>query len=66
MNNDLEQALASAEFEGFAFTDEQKEFMVKLVESVDSGTITWDEAIQLVKARLEARRDANKRRETDN
>ena len=66
MNNDLEQSIASAEFEDFTFTDEQKEFMVKLVESVDSGTITWDEVIQLVKARLEARRDADKRRETDN
>lgn len=66
MNNDLKQAIASAEFESFTFTDEQKEFMVKLVESVDGGTITWDEAIQLVKARLEARRDADKRRETDN
>ena len=66
MNNDLQQAIASTEFGGLTFTDEQKEFMVKLVESVDSGTITWDEAIQLVKARLEARRDANKRRETDN
>ena len=66
MNNDLEQSIASAEFEDFTFTDEQKEFMVKLVESVDSGVITWDEAIQLVKARLEARRDADKRRETDN
>lgn len=66
MNNDLEQSIASAEFEDFTFTDEQKEFMVKLVESVDSGTITWDEVIQLVKARLEARRDADKCRETDN
>ena len=51
MNDKLKNSLASLEMEGFAFTGEQIEFIRNLVERIDRGEITWDEAIEIVKAR---------------
>lgn len=38
-------AIASARMEGFDFTDEQLESLADIIEQVDSGAITWQEAI---------------------
>ena len=38
-------AIASARMEGFDFTDEQLKSLADLIEQVDSGAITWQEAI---------------------
>jgi hypothetical protein len=38
-------AIASARMEGFDFTDEQLESLADLIEQVDGGAITWQEAI---------------------
>lgn len=42
----LNNALASARIEGFDFTDEQIDMLTKLIERVDRGEITWNEAIK--------------------
>ena len=39
-------AIASARMEGFDFTDEQIDMLTKLIERVDRGEITWNEAIK--------------------
>lgn len=39
-------AIASARMEGFDFTDEQIDILTKLIERVDRGEITWNEAIK--------------------
>ena len=41
-------AIASARMEGFDFTDEQLESLVDLIEQVDSGVITWQEAVDFL------------------
>ena len=38
-------AIASARVEGFDFTDEQLDMLTDLIERVDQGEITWEEAI---------------------
>ena len=38
-------AIASARMEGFDFTDEQLESLVNIIEQIDDGKITWQEAI---------------------
>ena len=38
-------AIASARMEGFDFTDEQLENLADLIEQVDDGKMTWQEAI---------------------
>ena len=38
-------AIASARMEGFDFTDEQLESLANIIEQVDSGKMTWREAI---------------------
>ena len=38
-------AIASARMEGFDFTDEQLERLADLIEQVESGKMTWQEAI---------------------
>ena len=38
-------AIASARMEGFDFTDEQLNELADLIEQVDDGKITWQEAI---------------------
>ena len=38
-------AIASARMEGFDFTDEQLDDLADLIEQVDDGKITWQEAI---------------------
>lgn len=38
-------AIASARMEGFDFTDEQLESLADLIEQVDDGKMTWQEAI---------------------
>jgi hypothetical protein len=38
-------AIASARMEGFDFTDEQLAMLTDLIERVDQGEITWEEAI---------------------
>lgn len=38
-------AIASVRLEGFDFTDEQLESLVDLIEQVDNGKMTWQEAI---------------------
>lgn len=38
-------AIASARMEGFDFTDEQFNDLVNLIEQVDDGKMTWQEAI---------------------
>ena len=39
-------AIASARMEGFDFTDEQLDMLTKLIERVDRGETTWNEAIK--------------------
>ena len=51
MNDKLKSSLASVELEGHDFTVEQVKFIINLVERIDNGEITWDEAIKIVKAR---------------
>ena len=41
-------AIASARMEGFDFTDEQLESLVDLIEQVEGGAITWQEAIDSI------------------
>lgn len=41
-------AIASVRMEGFDFTDEQLESLAGLIEQVDGGTITWQEAIDSI------------------
>ena len=62
MDENLVNAFATVELEGFEFTDEQKQFIADLVSRVSNHEITWDEAIKIVKERY----DANKSREADN
>ena len=38
-------AIASARMEGFDFTDEQLKSLADLIEQVDNGKMTWQEAI---------------------
>ena len=38
-------AIASARMEGFDFTDEQLESLTDIIEQVDDGKMTWQEAI---------------------
>lgn len=38
-------AIASVRMEGFDFTDEQLESLVDIIEQVDDGEMTWQEAI---------------------
>ena len=38
-------AIASARMEGFDFTDEQLESLVNIIEQVDTGKMTWQEAV---------------------
>lgn len=38
-------AITSARMEGFDFTDEQLESLTDIIEQVDNGKITWQEAI---------------------
>ena len=38
-------AIASVRMEGFDFTDEQLSNLADLIEQVDDGKITWQEAI---------------------
>jgi Ca2+-binding EF-hand superfamily protein len=38
-------AIASARMEGFDFTDEQLNDLADIIEQVDDGKITWQEAI---------------------
>jgi hypothetical protein len=38
-------AIASARMEGFDFTDEQLESLAGIIEQVDNGEMTWQEAI---------------------
>ena len=51
MDENLVNAFATVELEGFEFTDEQKQFIADLVNRVNNHEITWDEAIKIVKAR---------------
>jgi hypothetical protein len=41
-------AIASARMEGFDFTDEQLAMLTDLIERVDQGEITWEEAINTI------------------
>lgn len=41
-------AVASARMEGFDFTNEQLESLADIIEQVDSGVITWREAIDSI------------------
>ena len=46
-------AIASARMEGFDFTDEQLESLVNIIEQVDTGKMTWQEAVDsLVKKNM--------------
>lgn len=47
----LNNALASARIEGFDFTDAQIDMLTKLIERVDRGEITWNEAIKYLTER---------------
>ena len=38
-------AIASVRLEGFDFTDEQLESLADIIEQVDDGKMTWQEAI---------------------
>lgn len=38
-------AIASARMEGFDFTNEQLESLANIIEQVDDGKMTWQEAI---------------------
>ena len=38
-------AIASARMEGFDFTDEQIKSLADIIEQVDDGKMTWQEAI---------------------
>ena len=38
-------AIASVRMEGFDFTDEQLENLADIIEQVDDGKMTWQEAI---------------------
>lgn len=38
-------AIASVRMEGFNFTDEQLESLADIIEQVDDGKMTWQEAI---------------------
>ena len=62
MDENLVNAFATVELEGFEFTDEQKQFIADLVSRVSNHEITWDEAIKIVKER----HDVNTSREADN
>lgn len=42
----LNNALASAKMEGLEFTNAQIDMLTKLIERVDRGEITWNEAIK--------------------
>lgn len=41
----FKNAIASVRMEGFDFTDEQLNDLADLIERVDDGKITWQEAI---------------------
>jgi Ca2+-binding EF-hand superfamily protein len=41
-------AIASARMEGFDFTDEQLNDLADIIEQVDDGKITWQEAINFL------------------
>ena len=41
-------AIASARMEGFEFTDAQLESLADIIEQVDDGKMTWQEAIDLL------------------
>ena len=41
----FDNAIASARMEGFDFTDEQINDLADIIEQVDDGKITWQEAI---------------------
>ena len=54
MDKKLASVFASIEMEGLDFTDEQKRFIVNLVDRVNRHEVTWDEAIKIVKERHDA------------
>ena len=41
-------AIASTRIEGFDFTDEQLEILADIIEQVDDGKMTWQEAINFL------------------
>ena len=41
-------AIASARMEGFDFTDEQLNDLADIIEQVDDGKMTWQEAINFL------------------
>lgn len=57
MNKSLSNAFASAEMEGFTFTEEQKKFIVTLTENIERGDITWGEAVAIIKERYNESKD---------
>ena len=50
-------AFASWEAEGFVFSDNEKQFILSLVERVDIGELTWDEAVDIIKEKRHANND---------
>ena len=51
-------AIASVRMEGFDFTDEQLENLAGIIEQVDDGKITWQEAIDsLIEYRINLKED---------
>lgn len=48
MQKRLNNAIASARMEGFEFTPEQVDFLAELIEKVDRGEITWNEAVKKI------------------
>ena len=50
-------AFASWEAEGFTFSDNEKQFILSLVERVDIGELTWDEAVDIIKEKRHENND---------
>ena len=55
----LNNALANVQLEGYEFTLEQIEFIKDLIERIDSRELTWDEAIEIIKERHNAKNSNN-------
>ena len=55
----IASALASVEFEGLVFTEEQKQFILNLVKRIDNKEITWEQAIEIVKERHSGKNSSN-------
>lgn len=49
MNDKLKSALATVQLEGEEFSLEQVKFISELINRVNNGEITWDEAIEITK-----------------